>query len=172
MSLLIRAGACWCTVLAAHTTAATAVLCNCIAVRKTASHTHDLVRQLWDGGGVECRQLLHTQGELAMVKSETVAAACGGMSHQLKDYQLVGLNFMLLLKRLGVGGCILADEMGLGKTAQACCFLGTLAVIEDDPGPHLIVTPASLLENWQRELQRWCPSLKVLTYHGAVCHCV
>ncbi len=33
-------------------------------------------------------------------------------------------------------------------------------------GPHIIVVPASLLENWQRELQRWCPSLKVVKYYG------
>ena len=35
-----------------------------------------------------------------------------------------------------------------------------------DSGPHLVVAPASLLENWQRELQRWCPGLKVVTYYG------
>ena len=35
-----------------------------------------------------------------------------------------------------------------GKTAQAICFLGVLKAVELDPGPHLIVVPASLLENW------------------------
>lgn len=38
--------------------------------------------------------------------------------------QMVGVNFLMLLKRQGIRGCILADEMGLGKTAQAICFLG------------------------------------------------
>ncbi|EFN58097.1 hypothetical protein CHLNCDRAFT_17545, partial [Chlorella variabilis] len=33
-------------------------------------------------------------------------------------------------------------------------------------GPHLVVVPASLLENWQRELRRWCPGLKVVVYYG------
>lgn len=40
--------------------------------------------------------------------------------------QMVGVNFLMLLKRQGIRGCILADEMGLGKTAQAICFLGML----------------------------------------------
>lgn len=34
-------------------------------------------------------------------------------------------------------------------------------------GPHLVVAPASLLENWERELALWCPRLRVVTYHGA-----
>ena len=38
--------------------------------------------------------------------------------------QMVGVNFLMLLKRQGIRGSILADEMGLGKTAQAICFLG------------------------------------------------
>ena len=41
-----------------------------------------------------------------------------------KGYQLVGVNFLTLLARSGVGGAIMADEMGLGKTAQAIAFLG------------------------------------------------
>lgn len=30
-----------------------------------------------------------------------------------------------------------------------------------------MIAPASLLENWERELALWCPKLKVMTYHGA-----
>ena len=43
---------------------------------------------------------------------------------------------------------------------------GVLRGLERDPGPHLIVTPASLLENWQRELRRWAPGLRVQPYFG------
>lgn len=44
--------------------------------------------------------------------------------------QLVGVNFLMLLKRSGIQGSILADEMGLGKTAQAICFLGGFCTFE------------------------------------------
>ena len=46
------------------------------------------------------------------------------------------------------------------------CDTGVLKGLERDPGPHLIVTPASLLENWQRELRRWAPGLRVQPYYG------
>eukprot|EP00879_Flechtneria_rotunda_P017507 GHRR01018356.1.p1 GENE.GHRR01018356.1~~GHRR01018356.1.p1 ORF type:complete len:1057 (+),score=419.84 GHRR01018356.1:236-3406(+) len=94
-------------------------------------------------------------------------AATSALADHLKPYQLVGINFLLLLYRQQVGGAILADEMGLGKTAQAICFLGLLAEFENDVGPHLVVAPASLLENWERELALWCPRLRVVTYHGS-----
>lgn len=45
------------------------------------------------------------------------------------SYQLVGVNFLTLLARSGVGGAIMADEMGLGKTAQAIAFLGAPACL-------------------------------------------
>lgn len=61
-----------------------------------------------------------------MPAGSQIAAACGGASQYLKPYQVVGINFMLMLARQAVGGSILADEMGLGKTAQAICFLGAL----------------------------------------------
>ena len=44
---------------------------------------------------------------------------------------------------------------------------GALRLLDGDAGPHIIVAPASLLENWQRELARWCPTLKVAPYFGA-----
>eukprot|EP00887_Chlorella_sp_A99_P001899 scaffold18.g1899.t1 len=113
--------------------------------------------------------------------------ACGDTSRFLKPYQargalsvlgvnghgilwIVGVNFLLLLYRQKVGGAILADEMGLGKTSQLINYLGAIRHLENDPGPHLVVVPASLLENWQRELHRWCPALKVgarvVVYYG------
>lgn len=47
------------------------------------------------------------------------------------------------------------------KVAGAHAHAGLLKAVEKDPGPHLVVVPASLLENWQRELKRWCPALEV-----------
>ncbi|XP_077246994.1 SNF2 domain-containing protein / helicase domain-containing protein isoform X2 [Tasmannia lanceolata] len=106
-----------------------------------------------------------------IVTQEDVDAACttegSDFEPILKPYQLVGVNFLLLLYRKNIGGAILADEMGLGKTVQAITYLMLLKHLDNDPGPHLIVCPASLLENWERELKKWCPSFSVLQFHGA-----
>lgn len=59
-----------------------------------------------------------------IVSQQMLREACGDAALYLKAYQLVGVNYLMLLKRKNVSGCILADEMGLGKTAQAISFLG------------------------------------------------
>lgn len=58
---------------------------------------------------------------------EALVSACGEAVRSFKGYQVVGVNFLALLARSGIGGAIMADEMGLGKTAQAIAFLGALA---------------------------------------------
>ncbi|KAM7052233.1 SWI/SNF-related matrix-associated actin-dependent regulator of chromatin subfamily A containing DEAD/H box 1 [Acridotheres tristis] len=86
-------------------------------------------------------------------------------SLKLKPYQKIGLNWLALLYKHGLNG-ILADEMGLGKTIQAIAFLAYLYQ-EGNRGPHLIVVPASTLDNWIREVNLWCPELNVLFYYGS-----
>lgn len=82
----------------------------------------------------------------------------------LKDYQIVGINWLALLfgKQLS---CILADDMGLGKTCQVIAFLALLFE-KGIKGPHLIVVPGSTLENWLREFSVFCPGLVVMPYYG------
>ena len=82
----------------------------------------------------------------------------------LKDYQLVGLNWLALLYKNRLS-CILADEMGLGKTCQVIAFLAHLTQT-GVAGTHLVVVPGSTLENWLREFRRFCPSLVVEPYYG------
>ncbi|XP_053921227.1 SWI/SNF-related matrix-associated actin-dependent regulator of chromatin subfamily A containing DEAD/H box 1 isoform X2 [Cuculus canorus] len=86
-------------------------------------------------------------------------------SLELKPYQKIGLNWLALLHKHRLNG-ILADEMGLGKTIQAIAFLAYLYQ-GGDQGPHLIVVPASTLDNWIREVRLWCPELNVLFYYGS-----
>ena len=67
---------------------------------------------------------------------------------------------------LGFGG-VLADDMGLGKTVQLIAL--HLHRLEDpgyDDAPTLVVCPATLVGNWQRELERFAPSVAVHRYHG------
>lgn len=82
----------------------------------------------------------------------------------LKDYQVVGINWLSLLfdRKLS---CILADDMGLGKTCQVVSFLAHLKE-KAVKGVHLIVVPASTLENWLREFQVFCPQLQVMPYYA------
>lgn len=80
---------------------------------------------------------------------------------QLKDYQLIGLNWMISLHDIGING-ILADEMGLGKTIQTIAFLAYLKEKKKMSGPHLIVAPNSTLGNWFREFRKWLPNFRTV----------
>ncbi|KAF2810925.1 helicase SWR1 [Mytilinidion resinicola] len=83
----------------------------------------------------------------------------------LKEYQLKGLNWLVNLYEQGING-ILADEMGLGKTVQSISVMAYLAETHNIWGPFLVIAPASTLHNWQQEIARFVPNLKVLPYWG------
>jgi SWI/SNF-related matrix-associated actin-dependent regulator of chromatin subfamily A containing DEAD/H box 1 len=83
----------------------------------------------------------------------------------LKDYQLVGMNWLNLCFRKNISA-ILADDMGLGKTCQVIAFLAHLYET-GVAGPHVIVVPSSVLENWCREFENFCPGLSFLAYSGS-----
>lgn len=88
-----------------------------------------------------------------------------GFMTELRPYQQEGLNWLVGLDDFNFGGC-LADDMGLGKTVQMIAFLLFLQQ-KEKRGTHLVVVPTSLLANWQDEVQRFAPALKLLSYHGA-----
>ena len=83
----------------------------------------------------------------------------------LRPYQKIGVAWMLHLSKHKLGG-ILADEMGLGKTVQALALIEALKAQSRFPGTALVVCPASLVENWRRETERFCPELNVFAHHG------
>ena len=84
----------------------------------------------------------------------------------LRHYQQEGFSWLVFLYENRFGAC-LADDMGLGKTLQAITFLGHLYTDKStDLPPSLIVVPPSLLFNWQSEVQRFCPNLRVGEYHS------
>ncbi|GAB4041055.1 DEAD/DEAH box helicase [Spirosoma jeollabukense] len=83
----------------------------------------------------------------------------------LRDYQKEGLNWLNFLDEFGFGGC-LADDMGLGKTLQILAFI-LLQRTKPGPNTNLVVVPTSLLFNWQAEVEKFAPSLKIYTFYGA-----
>jgi SNF2 family DNA or RNA helicase/uncharacterized Zn finger protein len=83
----------------------------------------------------------------------------------LRPYQERGYNWICSLLLSGFG-CILADDMGLGKTIQSIAVLLRLQTEGLLADRCLIVAPAALLENWERELSRFAPTLQVSRYHG------
>ena len=84
---------------------------------------------------------------------------------ELRPYQLRGVEWFRFLARHGMGAC-LADDMGLGKTIQLIGLLLEEREKGDCVGPTLLVVPMSLVGNWQREISRFGPSLRVLVHHG------
>ncbi|MCB5166783.1 ATP-dependent helicase [Streptomyces bambusae] len=85
-----------------------------------------------------------------------------GLSAVLREYQRRGLAWLDLMTSLGLGGC-LADDMGLGKTVT----LIALHLHRARPEPTLVVCPASLLGNWQREIEKFAPGVPVRRFHGS-----
>ncbi|MET8291318.1 DEAD/DEAH box helicase [Streptomyces sp. NPDC005132] len=83
----------------------------------------------------------------------------------LRDYQLRGLNWLHRMTSLGLGGC-LADDMGLGKTITLIALHLRRQERKPTAGPTLVVCPASLLGNWEREIRRFAPATPVRRFHG------
>ena len=90
--------------------------------------------------------------------------APAGVKATLRPYQLTGFNWLLYMQKSGFGAC-LADDMGLGKTLQILTFLEKLRGANKDVKVLLIV-PASLLGNWEKEAQRFTPKIKYTIMHG------
>ena len=95
------------------------------------------------------------------LRAEIEAGA--GLEAELRPYQKLGVQWLTTLRGLELGGC-LADDMGLGKTIQV---LGVLSMIRRnrEKGTDLLVVPASLVDNWRLEIERFAPRLRVLIAH-------
>ncbi|MGM1046415.1 MAG: DEAD/DEAH box helicase [Bacillota bacterium] len=92
-----------------------------------------------------------------------------GLKAELRSYQREGYAWLAFLRRFGLGAC-LADDMGLGKTVQFITYL--LHVKETASGqegrlPALLICPTSVLGNWQKELSRFAPSIRVMLHYGS-----
>lgn len=136
------------------------------------------------------KEMLAKFEELATTENENIALP-ENLNAKLRSYQEEGFNWMYGLYNNGFGGC-LADDMGLGKTLQTLTLLlklkrlkreikvvnpiapknqldifGTNTVDENEIQPaSLIVVPTSLVHNWNNEIEKFTPALKVFKYVG------
>ncbi len=91
---------------------------------------------------------------------------------KLRPYQVKGVSWLAYLSRFGFGAC-LADDMGLGKTIELIALLLHERFGAGKQGkkfslaPTLLICPMSVVGNWQKEVERFAPSLKVMVHHGA-----
>jgi superfamily II DNA or RNA helicase len=87
---------------------------------------------------------------------EGIAHAPAPIVGELRPYQQKGVDWLVFCREAGLG-CVLADDMGLGKTIEALAAL---------KGKTLVVSPKSVLFNWQAEAKRFRPDLRVAIYSG------
>ena len=118
----------------------------------------DMPEAQTDAYWVKLRERIHSFKEVKAVPAPQ------GLNAQLRSYQMQGLAYLNFLSEYGFGG-ILADEMGLGKTIQTLAFIQYM-VEHKHKGANLIVVPTSVLPNWEREAEKFVPSLKRLIIYG------
>jgi superfamily II DNA or RNA helicase len=118
------------------------------------------------GGDTSARQWASS-----LVAPETIdVTTVTGLRAELRSYQLEGVSWLQNLRAREVGG-VLADDMGLGKTLQTIAHV----TLEKQAGrlqdrPALIIAPTSLVMNWEREMKKFAPDLRVLVIHGSDRH--
>lgn len=88
----------------------------------------------------------------------------------LRDYQKYGYKWLKYLTDNNLGAC-LADDMGLGKTLQAIVLISKIheekkKKSEEKKKKSMVIMPKSLIYNWENEIKRFSPKLKVGVYYG------
>ncbi|PTB96210.1 DNA helicase [Marivirga lumbricoides] len=87
-----------------------------------------------------------------------------GLNGKLRGYQREGLNWLNFLDDFNFGG-VLADDMGLGKSVQIIAFM-LLQKQKRGANTNLLVVPTTLIFNWEAEIEKFAPKLKVFTLKG------
>lgn len=110
--------------------------------------------------------MLNLLNQLQQTKDIPILPVPQGFQGEMRPYQIQGISWMVFLHRFGLGGC-LADDMGLGKTVQWIAYLLHLKEKNKLNTPALLICPTSVFGNWQKELQRFAPSLHKQLHYGS-----
>ncbi len=86
------------------------------------------------------------------------------LNAKLRPYQMNGYKWLNYMSNLKFGAC-LADDMGLGKTVQTLSYLENIRQ-KNKNAEALLIVPASLLGNWEREIKKFTPSMDYNILHG------
>ncbi|CAA6694122.1 MULTISPECIES: DEAD/DEAH box helicase [unclassified Lentimonas] len=105
---------------------------------------------------------------LQQLKDPAQLTPPGTLLATLRPYQQAGLDWLWFCTQTGLGAC-LADDMGLGKTIQLLAALLRKQQQSPKSTPALLVVPASLIGNWQREADKFAPSLRLFVAHPSEC---
>ncbi len=89
-----------------------------------------------------------------------------GLHADLREYQVKGLNWLWFLYSYGLNG-ILADDMGLGKTLQALAMIQKAKEDSKQKSPSLVICPTTVVFNWENEIRKFTPEIKMLNLTGA-----
>ncbi len=111
--------------------------------------------------GTWLSQMLHDLREPGRMRSTAVPKS---LRATLRPYQKSGYSWLNYMDRLGFGAC-LADDMGLGKTVQVLAYLERLRKSNKN-AKILLIVPASLIGNWQREKEKFAPEMECCVLHG------
>jgi superfamily II DNA or RNA helicase len=134
--------------------------------RVQAGRLEELVDALPSGSELQApEQLRGFTARLRDAAERASDAVPAGLTVEMRPYQREGLRWLNALAEAGVGG-VLADDMGLGKTLQLITHLLALKERGELNQPALVVVPTSLIPNWQAEVARFAPSLRVIALHG------
>ncbi|WP_210364473.1 DEAD/DEAH box helicase [Bacillus sp. REN3] len=109
------------------------------------------------------KQMMKQLSETKEIPESPVPA---GLAGELRPYQKLGMDWLMFLRKYGFGA-LLADDMGLGKTIQLISYLLAVKEQEGDGHPALIICPTSVLGNWQKEIERFAPGMKVHLHYGS-----
>jgi superfamily II DNA or RNA helicase len=127
-----------------------------------AGRVQDLMRLVTNSKvSTQAKSLFGKLEELGKVEP---VAKPRNLKASLRPYQKEGFSWLAFIHNLGSGG-ILADDMGLGKTLQTIalfCWLKT----KQKNNPSLVVAPTSVVPNWQREINKFAPTLKTIVWQG------